>query len=142
MHCVSIDLFSFGGHEYVVMADRYSFYIWCSKLNNTATSDILKAIDKWFLEAVYPRQIISDNGPQFRTEFHNYCKDKGIIHEPSSPLNPRSNGLAELAVKAAKHLLSKSDNYGDFHGDGSRRRTSFARNSFSRKFRVHFLENH
>ena len=22
MHCVSIDLFSFGGHEYVVMADR------------------------------------------------------------------------------------------------------------------------
>ena len=32
-----------------------------------------------------------------------------------NPLNPRSNGLAELAVKVAKHLLSKSDNYNDFH---------------------------
>ena len=43
------------------------------------------------------------------------AKIRGIIHEPSSPLNPLSNGLAELAAKPAKHLLSKSDNYNDFH---------------------------
>ena len=71
MHCVSTDLCSFGGHEYIVMADRFSFYLWCAKLLGTSTSDILKVVDKWFLEAGYLRQIISDNGPQFRTEFNN-----------------------------------------------------------------------
>ena len=69
--CIVFQLifFSFGGHEYIVMADRFSFYLWCAKLLGTTTSDILKVVDGWFLEAGYPRQITSDNGPQFRTEF-------------------------------------------------------------------------
>ena len=39
--------------------------------------------------------------------FHEYCRRKGIVHETSSPYNPRSNGHGEAAVKAAKYLLLK-----------------------------------
>ena len=50
----------------------------------------------------------TDGGPQFRGPFKEYCDRKGILHELSSPYNPRSNGHAEAAVKAAKHLVIKT----------------------------------
>ena len=50
----------------------------------------------------------TDGGPQFRGPFKNYCLQRGIVHETSSPYNPRSNGHAEAAVKAAKYLLLKT----------------------------------
>ena len=50
----------------------------------------------------------TDGGPQFRGPFDDYCKRKGIVHETLSPYNPRSNGHAEAAVKAAKHLIIKT----------------------------------
>ena len=45
--------------------------------------------------------------PQFRSEFDNFSASKNITHELTSPYNPQSNGLAENAVKQAKHLLIK-----------------------------------
>ena len=49
----------------------------------------------------------SDGGPQFLGPFKAWCQDNNIIHELSSPYNPRGNGLAEAAVKNVKHLLQK-----------------------------------
>ena len=47
-------------------------------------------------------------GPQFQGPFEEYCRARGIKHETSSPYNPRSNGHAEAAVKAANHLILKT----------------------------------
>ena len=41
------------------------------------------------------------------TEFDEFCKERNIIHENSSPYNPQSNGLSESAVKQMKFLLEK-----------------------------------
>ena len=71
-------------------------------------------MDEWFQTMSYLHMVISDNGAQFRTKFNSWCKEHGIFHQPSSPYNPHSNGLAESPVKIAKFLLSKSDNYADF----------------------------
>ena len=114
MQSVSLDLFAWGGKDYLVMVDRFSNYIWVSKMNSTTTAKVVEVLDRWFLEFGYPCVIVSDNGPQFRTDFKDYCSAKHIIHSPSSPYNPRSNGLAESAVKSAKYLLQKSDNFVDF----------------------------
>ena len=114
MHSVALDLFSNAGKSYLVMVDRYSYYIWVQLLHTTITSAITKALDNWFLDFGYPFIIISDNGPQFRTEFKEYCSTHNIIHSTSSPYNSRSNGLAESAVKSVKFLLQKSDNFADF----------------------------
>ena len=114
MHCVSMDLFSWAGKDYLVMVDRFSDFIWVSQLSSTTTNKVLDVIERWFLEFGYPLIIMSDNGPQFRTDFTAYCSAKHIRHVTSSPYNPRSNGLAESAVKTAKYLLQKSDNFADF----------------------------
>ena len=114
MQSIGLDLFAWGGKDYLVMVDRFSNYIWVSKLNSTTTAKVVEVLDRWFLEFGYPYVIVSDNGPQFRTDFKDYCTANNIIHSPSSPYNPRSNGLAESAVKNAKYLLQKSDNFSDF----------------------------
>ena len=114
MQAVGMDLFSLQGKTYLVMVDRFSDYLWVSPLNRTSTSDVVSKITSWFLEFGFPATIMSDNGPQFRSDFQTFCADNNIVHSTSSPYNPQSNGLAESAVKAAKTLLLKSDSWSDF----------------------------
>ena len=56
-----------------------------------------------------PDEFQSDNGPQFSSlEFTRFAKQCGFCHITSSPAYPQSNGLAENAVKQAKHIFEKS----------------------------------
>ena len=57
--------------------------------------------------------IRSDGGPQFRSEFDEYCKKNSIKHELSSPYNPESNGLAESAVKNLKSIILRCKDAGE-----------------------------
>ena len=111
---VSLDLCQYGGHDWLVMVDRYSNYTWVERLHGTATVDVTNRLQEWFQEFGYPATIVSDNGPQFRQGFKDYCLEHSIVHTTSSPYNPTSNGLAEQAVKTAKSLLEKSTTEEDF----------------------------
>ena len=55
----------------------------------------------------------SDGGPQYRSELDAFCSSNNIKHELSSAYNPRSNGLAEAAVKNVKQLLEKCTMQGE-----------------------------
>ena len=70
-------------------------------------SAVVESLTGWFLEFGFPERIRTDGGPQFRSEFGQFCVKWDIVHEISSPHNPQSNGLAEAGVKNAKHLLMK-----------------------------------
>ena len=48
-----------------------------------------------------------DGGPQFRSHFKEFCKERNIKPDPSSPMHPESNGHSEATVKAVKHLYKK-----------------------------------
>ena len=77
------------------------------KLTSTTTSSVLKALSGWFNILGWPRSIRSDGSPQFWGEFSSFCEKNNIKHELSAPYNPRSNGLAEYAVKMVKNILKK-----------------------------------
>ena len=114
MHSCSADLFECKGHHYLAMVDRYSYFIWVKELRRLGTDAVISALEGWFKDLGYPFIMISDGGPQFREEFKEFCRNNFIIHSPSSAYNPRSNGLAESAVKAAKYLLLKSATFAEF----------------------------
>ena len=92
-----------------------SFLITClddklaAVLHSTNTTAITNQLKTWFDLPVlgWPQTIRSDGGPQYRTEFAQFCTKHDIKHKLTSPHNPQANGLAESAVKNAKHLLIK-----------------------------------
>ena len=107
MEQVGIDFFEFGGCQYLAIIDRFSGFLFFSKLRSVVTSAIIKQLEKWFHDWGWPQRIRSDGGPQFRSEFKEFCNTHEIMHEVSSPYYPQSNGLAEMGVKMAKQLLPK-----------------------------------
>ena len=104
--CAS-DLFTLYGKDYLVLVDRLTGFLCCDILHTTTTSTILVKLTNWFNILGWPDKIRTDGGPQFRSEFDEFCKSFYILHELSSPYHPESNGLAEAAVKNAKNLLKK-----------------------------------
>ena len=105
MNSIGVDLFDAEGKKWLAVVCQYSGYAWLSHLCKTTSQHILETLNNLFLEYGFPSNIRSDRGPQFHSEFADYCKNKNIKHELSSPYNPESNGLAEAAVKNLKALI-------------------------------------
>ncbi|XP_037804767.1 uncharacterized protein LOC119599083 [Penaeus monodon] len=61
-----------------------------------------------FRDLGVPLRLHTDGGPQFSSrDFNDFLCRWGVCHDASSPHYPQSNGLAEAAVKAVKHLTMK-----------------------------------
>ena len=76
----------------------------------TATQTIIK-LRKLFAAHGLPKQLVSDNGPQFTAdEFSTFCKMNGDKHIRCSPYHPSSNGQAEQFVQTFKRAVKASDN--------------------------------
>ena len=108
MQRIDLDLFSFQGKDYLVCCDNYTRYLWCFHLTSTTTAAVIKKLESIFCTFGHPSSIKSDNGPQFRQQFSEWCSAHDIYHETSSPYFPRSNGAAEISVHICKQMLKKS----------------------------------
>ena len=62
--------------------------------------NIIRSLTNWFNLLGWPEIIHTDGGPQFRSEFEEFCKFF-IHHKLLSPCHPESNGLVVAAVKNA-----------------------------------------
>ena len=87
------------------MVDRFSGFPFLHRLRALDTAAVTRQLDEWFTMFGAPELIRSDGGPQFRSSFGDFCLERGIAWELSSPYNSQSNGLAESAVKAMKRLV-------------------------------------
>ena len=115
MDLVGMDLFQSGSSHYLVMVDRFSGFPFVAHLRSLTTSAVVKVLLSWFQDFGFPATIRSDGGPQFRTEFEDFCAKHCIKKETSSAYYPQSNGLAENAVKQMKRLLVKvNGNFASF----------------------------
>merc|ERR1712237_262049 len=107
MQALGTDLFHEKGKNWMVVVDRYSGYPFAKKLQHTGTSSITDNLTEIFQEQGYPDSIRCDGGPQFRQQFGSFCKSVDVSHEQAAAYDPRSNGLAEAAVKQVKFLIKK-----------------------------------
>ena len=102
-------MLSWKANNYLLFVDRMSGYIFMEQLHKSANC---KAVTEKFrllaLTYGFPREVRYDKGPQFSTEFEEFLKDIHIEPTPLLANNPRSNGLAESAVRNAKILLRQS----------------------------------
>ena len=107
MESVSMDHFSTDQGLNLGLVDRASGLQKHFKTRGLTTEEVIKNVNPWFLQVGYPQEIRSDGGPAFRQTFTDWCTEKGIRHDTSSPYAPSSNGLAKNGVKQMKTLWKK-----------------------------------
>jgi Integrase zinc binding domain/Integrase core domain len=105
---VTSDLFAFDNGNYLLIVDSFSGFYQFARLQETTSASVINQMKQWFSVHGPPRELHSDNGPQYASaDFKKFASEWNFVHLTSSPHHPRSNGLAERYVKVAKNLLKK-----------------------------------
>ena len=98
------NLFSFGGKSFLICVDHWSGYPLFQALHSLTSEAIITVLTSWFNTLGWSSSICSAGGPQFCSDFPKFCPKYHIWHELSSPYSPKTNGLAEDAVKSIKNI--------------------------------------
>ncbi|XP_050703391.1 uncharacterized protein LOC126988980 [Eriocheir sinensis] len=106
---VSADFFTAAGKHFLVVVDRLSGWpvvVTCG--SDTTSAATIRYFRRLFRDLGVPVRLRTDGGPQFTSrELAEFLERWGVRHNVSSPNYPQSNGHAEAAVKAVKHLILK-----------------------------------
>ena len=100
-------MFEFRGNQHIICVAQWSGYPLYQRMVSTTSASVIEVLSGWFNTLGWPSVISTEGGPQFRSEFSQFCEQNGIKHELASPYNPCANGLAESGVKVVKDLLLK-----------------------------------
>lgn len=111
---VGIDLFSWGGKQYLITMDYHSRYFEMDYLQTTVAETVVDKLKAQFSRHGIPDTVVTDNGPQFCSGvFQKFATTWQFNHTTSSPYHSQGNGAAEAAVKVCKRLLRKCQAAGD-----------------------------
>jgi len=103
------DMCQYMGRDFLIVVDQFSGYPFIFQLGKGGTTTSRQVHDCFqtvFSQFGIPVIIYSDGGPQFRTTFSKFCEEWFVEHVQSSPYYPKSNGTAEVNVKAMKKLIA------------------------------------
>ena len=109
---VHVDYFEYRGKHVLIMVDAFSKKLFLHYLGTDTTAPVTCAVlSAWFSQEYgSPTTLVSDNGPQFTSNYFADCMKKwNIKHIFSPPYHPQSNGLAERGVQLVKNRLKKMD---------------------------------
>ncbi|XP_041374692.1 uncharacterized protein K02A2.6-like [Gigantopelta aegis] len=96
--------------KHFLVVDYYSRFIKILHLPSTTSRSVILKLQSVFARFGIPKQVVSDNGPQFSSkDFKDFSESYGFSHTTSSPRFPQANGEAERAVQTAKRILKQSD---------------------------------
>ena len=99
----------FQGSMFLVVHDSYSKWLEVIPMKATSAERTVQELRTLFARLGLPKQIVSDNGPQFTSgEFAEFMRQNGIRHIRVAPYHPSSNGAAEKAVQTVKNSLKAS----------------------------------
>ena len=97
------------GDNLLVMIDYRSRYPVVYLIRNTSAGKIIKCMNSTFSLFGYPKVLLSDNGPQFKSvEFRNYCEQHGIKQQLISPYYPAANGEVENMNRTLKKAIQRA----------------------------------
>ena len=100
-------IISLENRMFLIIVDTHSKWIEAFPMTSTTATKMIQIL-RTFARYGIPDSIVSDNGSQFiSSEFQQFCKMNGIRHILVAAYHPKSNGLAERAVKIVKDGLKK-----------------------------------
>jgi hypothetical protein len=96
----------FHGFMWLIVVDARTKWPEVIRLKSSTSEATVTALLNLIARFGVPKQIVSDNGPQFTSEeFRLFCDRFKIQHVRTSPYHPRSNGEAERFVRTFKNVL-------------------------------------
>ena len=103
----------FRGRMFLIMVDAHSKWPEVVSMSSTTSTQTITVMRRVFSQFGIPKQLVSDNGPQFTSaEFVTFCQANGIKHVRTAPYHPASNGLAERFVQSFKVAMKKAEHDG------------------------------
>lgn len=91
------------GKMMLVVVDAHSKWPEVITLNSTTAARTIAALREMFARFGIPKQLVSDNGPQFTSqEFACFMAQNGVRHTKTAPYHPASNGAVERLVQSVK----------------------------------------
>ncbi|PIK35624.1 hypothetical protein BSL78_26320 [Apostichopus japonicus] len=97
---VHIDYAEVKGQNFLLVVDSHSKWLEVLPMNTTTSTATINVLRTLFARYGLPIQLVSDNGPQFRSgEFQNFLKSNGVDHTRTPPYHPATIGLAERNVQ-------------------------------------------
>ncbi|XP_060881762.1 uncharacterized protein K02A2.6-like [Metopolophium dirhodum] len=109
MDRVHIDFLYLQGKNYLIMTDIFTKWPEVAEMKIMNSCSVIEKLREIFARFGLPNKIVSDNGPQFRSEeFIQFCKNNMIRFVTSPPYHPATNGSAENAVKSLKNGILKA----------------------------------
>ena len=111
---IAADLFTYKNRDYLITVCYRSNFWELERLYDTKSLTVIKKLKAHLARYGIPKQLVSDNGPQFDSnEFKKFTKSWGIEHTTTSPHHSKANGKVESAVKVAKRMLRKTTKSGE-----------------------------
>lgn len=98
----------FLGSYWLLLTDAYSHFPFIFPCQSITSAFTISALEKVFALEGLPSTLVTDNGPQFRSqEFETFCSRNGVSHVLTPPFHPQSNGAAERLVRTFKTQMLK-----------------------------------
>ena len=102
------------GKMLLIVMDAHSKWPEVMVMDSTMSSKTITVLREMFARYGLPRQIVSDNGPQFTSnEFKEFLASNGVKHITTSSYHPSSNGAAEQMVQTVKRAAQAGLQCGD-----------------------------
>ena len=96
------------GPAYLVMIDYKANFWEIDYLSSASSTSLLTKLNAHFAQMGIPDTVVSDNGPQFSSNYCAHLSNKwGVEHTPSSPQHWRLTGKVESSVKSANTIIRK-----------------------------------
>lgn len=101
------------GRMFLVVVDTHSKWPEVVEMASTTANKTIDVLRHLFAAYGLPKQIVSDNGPQFVSdEYTDLLKKNHIKGIRSAPYHPSTNGLAERFLQTLKRALLASESTG------------------------------
>jgi transposase InsO family protein len=98
------------GFRWLIWVDAYSKFAGVIPMKTAVASELRTQLTQLFATFGLPKQVVSDNGPEFRSQdYIEFLQDNGVRRTTSAPYHPQTNGEAERFVETFKKAMKASE---------------------------------